>query len=570
MPVDIPAPYIPPHDWAYSDVDRVNESRLKVLVVGNFRGMLAPIEVPLSVQHSRELLGFWSPSIDLELELDFWGSKERVFVRYQPSDIVSFLSPLPACRLVPDSLDVPHLNTGTLKILGGLLGDWETVQREIRAGIENGGVDIEGIDGVATQFPSVELQSVIEGLRLIKGLSSSDSQPLGLDQLYLDLSALYEEFQNAIRQDPVFKELKESWLGLDRILKAGMSHQFLEIWALNASPQAFLNDCDLDVVNTDLYSAIYQSEIGQYGGDPFSAVVLGFPVGFSFETSHVFKYLATIGELASTPMLIDPRLSLLEADDYSILDGLENIGIELDSSLRDISTETCGSFLFLTPQSSVIAVQQVIDLGDRGESRELGTFDCPGSVDLVINLIETLIDLRGTVSSDLQQGTLDYEARPVYWFGPSTVETLQRSGMVVPVCVHPQSPLRFDGASPIGGIHGGAHSPQRVDAIRPPELVGLVQILRILHKLKGWARDNIGSAMSVNERVAAINDQIGAFVLDTPKPRAELLRTRPLSAGFCEFVNDPETTHDSYRLTFRLHEHRNYPVGELTTHVGMG
>ena len=75
MPVDIPAPYIPPHDWAYSDVDRVNESRLKVLVVGNFRGMLAPIEVPLSVQHSRELLGFWSPSIDLELELDFWGSK---------------------------------------------------------------------------------------------------------------------------------------------------------------------------------------------------------------------------------------------------------------------------------------------------------------------------------------------------------------------------------------------------------------------------------------------------------------------------------------------------------------
>ena len=233
MPVDIPAPYIPPHDWAYSDVDRVNESRLKVLVVGNFRGMLAPIEVPLSVQHSRELLGFWSPSIDLELELDFWGSKERVFVRYQPSDIVSFLSPLPACRLVPDSLDVPHLNTGTLKVLGGLLGDWETVQREIRAGIEKRGVDIEGIDGVATQFPSVELQSVIEGLRLIKGLSSSDSQPLGLDQLYLDLSALYEEFQNAIRQDPVFKELKESWLGLDRILKAGMSHQFLEIWALN-------------------------------------------------------------------------------------------------------------------------------------------------------------------------------------------------------------------------------------------------------------------------------------------------------------------------------------------------
>ena len=91
-----------------------------------------------------------------------------------------------------------------------------------------------------------------------------------------------------------------------------------------------------------------------------------------------------------------------------------------------------------------------------------------------------------------------------------------------------------------------------------------------LHKLKGWARDNIGSSMSVNQRVAAINDQIGTFVLDTPKPRAELLRTRPLSTGFCEIFDDPDITRDSYRLTFRLHEHRNYPVGELTTHIGMG
>ncbi|MBT6600009.1 MAG: hypothetical protein HOB33_13220 [Bacteroidetes Order II. Incertae sedis bacterium] len=566
MPVDIPAPYIPPDDWAYSDVDLGNESRLKVLFVGNFRGTLAPIEVPLSAQHSGELLGFWSPSMDLELHLDFLGSKERVFVRYQPSDIVSFLSPLPACRLVSGPLDVPHLNTGILKILGGLLSDWESLQREIRAGIERGGADIEG---VGTQLPSVALQSVIEGLQLLKGRSASDSQLFELDQVYLDLSELYEQVQDAIRQDAVFKELKESWLGLDRILKAGMSHHFLEIWALNASPRALLNDCDLDVANTDLYSAIYQSEIGQYGGDPFSAVVLGFPFGFSSETSAVYKYLATIGELASTPMLLDPGLSLLKANDHSILDGLENIRIELDSSLRNISAETCGSFLFLTPQSSVIAVRQTTGLGDGGVSRELGIFDCAGSVDLVIDLIQTLIDLRGTVP-DLQQDALDYEVRPVYWFGPSTVETLQSNGMILPVCVHPQRPLKFDGARPIGGIHGDTHSSQRVDGIRPPELVGLVQILRILHKLKGWARDNIGSSMSVNERVAAINDQIGTFVLDTPKPRAELLRTRPLSTGFCEIFDDPDITRDSYRLTFRLHEHRNYPVGELITHIGLG
>lgn len=567
MPVDIPAPYIPSDDWAYSDVDRGKEGRLKILIVGNFRGAQAPIEVPLSVKQSRELLGFWSPSIDLELDLDFWGSEERVFLTYHPSDALSFLSPLSACRLVSDSLDVMSSSSGILKILRGLLSNWESLRIEIRTGIESGGFDFDN-EGLETQLPSDELQSVIEGLKSIKKLSPDD-ESLGLDQVYLDLIELYQQVQNAIHRDAVFKELKESWLGLDRTIKAGMSHHLLEIWVLHASLGTLLNDCDHDVANTDLYSAIYQSEIGQYGGDPFSAVVLGFPVEFNSETSTVYRYLATIGELASTPMLLDPGLSLLKANDHSILDGLENIQIELDSSLRNISEETCGSFLFLAPQNSAIAVRQVTTQGDEEVSRELGIFDCPGSIDLVIDLIETLVDLQGTVS-DLLWNSLEYEARPIYWFGPGTVEKLQRNGMIIPECIHPQRPLKFNGARPVGGVQSSLHIPHRSDGLRPPELVGLVQILRILHKLKGWTRENIGSSMSVNERVAAINDQIGAFVLDSPKPRAELLRTRPLSAGHCEFIEDSDTARDSYRLIFRLHENRDYPAGELTTHVGIG
>ena len=566
MPVDIPAPYIPLDDWAYSDVGRVNENRLKVLFVGNFRGTPAPIEVPLSVRHCHELLRFWSPSADLELELEFGGSPHQVRVRYRPIDIHSFLFPLTACELVDDPRDSPSSNTELSTILYGLLSNWESLQKEIRVGMEERAVYREDVE---TPIPSAELQHVIDGLKTVRGLAHPESEPLGLDQVYLDLSALYEQVQILIRQDAVFEELKASWLGLDRILKAGMNHHSLEIWALNASVDTLLEDCDFEVANTSLYSAIYQSEIGQYGGDPFSSVVLGFPVGFSSKTSSVYKYLATIGELASTAILLDPEWSLLKANDHSILDGLENIRIELDSQLLDISAETCGSFLFLAPQSSVVAVRHGSYPGDEVMNEDLDIFDCPGSVDLIINLIETLVDLRSAVP-DLQQDTFDYEVRPIYWFGPSTVEVLQSCGMTVPVCVHPQSPLTFDEVRPVGGMTAHTNASKSDDGIRPPELIGLVQILRILHKLKEWARDNIGVSMSLNERVAAINSEINAFVLDTPRPQVELLRARPLSAASCELVEDLDTAHDSYRLSFRLHEHHEYPAGELTTHVGMG
>ena len=97
MPIDLPAPYVPQVDWAYSEAGSGNEDRLKILFVGNFRGTGIPLEVPLSVQNSRELLRFWAPSIDLDLEVVLDGVHERVCMRYQPVDIQSFLSPLSAC-----------------------------------------------------------------------------------------------------------------------------------------------------------------------------------------------------------------------------------------------------------------------------------------------------------------------------------------------------------------------------------------------------------------------------------------------------------------------------------------
>jgi predicted component of type VI protein secretion system len=130
--------------------------------------------------------------------------------------------------------------------------------------------------------------------------------------------------------------------------------------------------------------------------------------------------------------------------------------------------------------------------------------------------------------------------------------------------------VEFTGALPVAALRSTAKGRGAGEVQKPPELIGLVHILRILHKLKAWARESIGSSMSINERVAAINEQIGAYVLDTPKPRVELLQSRPLSSGRCEYVSGSTTTLDSYRLSFCLHKNLDYPVGELTTDIAMG
>ncbi len=565
MPVDLPAPYQTQNDWAYSETDSRGNGPLKILFVGNFLGTTAPLEVPLSVLESSELLKFWSPQIELKCEVRVGTSVTTVTLLYRPTKIESLLHPVSGCTLSADQVDAQVSTKEVSAVFEGVASGWQTTQDAIRVALE---AKDQGTGGNSIDSLAPVLVPIAQGLKSFGALSRGKKNEVYLDQLFVELEELRAQVQVAVTADVVFQEMKRSWLGLDRIITAGSGRRELEVWALNASLPALAEDCAVDVANTDLHSAIYQSEIGQYGGEPFSSVAFGFQVPFTKSHADLYRYLATIAEVASVPVLVDPGLSLLNADNYSSLDGLQNIAIEHDATLLDIAERTCGSFLFLTPQSSVISLDRDLEKHAAGGSRTT-TGDCSGSVDLVIHLFKRLTG-KGAAPSGFQQDSLGYQANPVYWFGPTIVDSLRARGMVVPLCHHPAEPVEFTGALPVAALRSTAKGRGAGEVQKPPELIGLVHILRILHKLKAWARESIGSSMSINERVAAINEQIGAYVLDTPKPRVELLQSRPLSSGRCEYVSGSTTTLDSYRLSFCLHKNLDYPVGELTTDIAMG
>jgi len=142
---------------------------------------------------------------------------------------------------------------------------------------------------------------------LLKKPKGGKVDKTAVDEMIADLDKQLSTQMDSILHHPDFQKLESAWRGLAFVVSRTDFRQKNEIWMLNASKDKLLDDFHedpvKDVTKSGLYHHVYTSEYGQFGGEPFSAMIANYEFGPGSQDLELMKYAASVAAMAHAPFI---------------------------------------------------------------------------------------------------------------------------------------------------------------------------------------------------------------------------------------------------------------------------
>ncbi len=139
------------------------------------------------------------------------------------------------------------------------------------------------------------------------------------------LDALIGKQVNHILADPGFRKLESTWRGLHYLVSQTETGKDLKIKIFDVADSELLeaSQCHEPLspagARGPLYRTIYETEFGQLGGEPFTAILCDFAFGDKFGDLAILTMLGTIGEMARTTFIASAAPSALGFESWAEL-----------------------------------------------------------------------------------------------------------------------------------------------------------------------------------------------------------------------------------------------------------
>ena len=139
---------------------------------------------------------------------------------------------------------------------------------------------------------------------------------------------------NVILHHPDFQKLEASWRGLRYLMNQTETGTMLKIKVLNASKKELVRDFERapDWDQGALFKKIYEEEFGQFGGDPFGALIGDYEFTKHPEDMDLLKQISSVAAAAHAPFLTAASPDLLNLDSFTNLGAPRDIAKILDST----------------------------------------------------------------------------------------------------------------------------------------------------------------------------------------------------------------------------------------------
>lgn len=102
-----------------------------------------------------------------------------------------------------------------------------------------------------------------------------------------------------------FQKLEASWRGLNKLVMTSETGESMKIRVLNVAKKDLLRDFQAAAEYTEsaLWKAVYESEFGTYGGDPFGCMVGDFEFGKGPQDVEFLQQMASVAAAAHAPFI---------------------------------------------------------------------------------------------------------------------------------------------------------------------------------------------------------------------------------------------------------------------------
>ena len=159
------------------------------------------------------------------------------------------------------------------------------------------------------------------------GKSVEKVNALICDEMIAELDKKVSRQLDQILHNPDFQKLESSWRSLKFIVDRTNFRENVKLEIMNLSKQDLLDDFTdaPEVAQSGLYKVAYSREYGQFGGQPYAAIIGNYEFGPEAKDIKLMQDLASVSAMSHAPFIAAASAQMFGIDDFSKLPDLKDL-----------------------------------------------------------------------------------------------------------------------------------------------------------------------------------------------------------------------------------------------------
>lgn len=148
-----------------------------------------------------------------------------------------------------------------------------------------------------------------------------------IDDMIASIDAKLCRQVDAILHDESFQKLESSWRSLKFLVDRTDFRENNKLELLNVSKKKLLEDFEdaPEITRSGLYKSVYTAEFGQFGGQPFGAIIANYEFGPGQQDVKLLQSVAALAAMAHTPFIASAGPQFFGVDSFAELPNLKDL-----------------------------------------------------------------------------------------------------------------------------------------------------------------------------------------------------------------------------------------------------
>lgn len=422
-------------------------------------------------------------------------------------------------------------------------------------------------------------------------------QTAAADRMIAEIDKTISAQVNAIMHSEDFQKLESSWRSLKFLVDRTDFRQNIKIEMLNTSKEDLLSDFEdsPEVVRSGLYNHVYVDEFGQFGGQPFAAVITNYQFSPGPQDVKLMQYTASVGAMAHAPIIGSAAPEFFGVEKFEELPNLKDLQAVFEgpkyakwNSFRTSEDAryvglTLPRFLLRLPYGNDTVPVQAFNFQEKTDGDTKNYLWGNAAFAFATRLNDSFAQYRWAPNIIGPQSGGAVDDLPLHTF-----EAMGQSETKIPTETLISDRLEYELADQgfialtmrkgsDNAAFFSANSTQKPKFFgNTPEgktaelnyklgtqLPYMFVINRLAHYIKVLQRENIGSWKTAVELQTELGNWIRQYVSDQENPPAEVRSRRPLRKASIE-VSDVEGEPGWYKVSMTIQPHFKYMGADFT------
>lgn len=417
-----------------------------------------------------------------------------------------------------------------------------------------------------------------------------------VDEMIAEIDKKISGQVDAVMHNAHFQKLESAWRGLKMVIDRTDFRENIKLEMMSVSKEELLEDFEdaPEITKSGLYMKAYTAEYGQFGGQPYGAIISNYELGPGAQDVKLLQNVASVSAMSHAPFIANAGPEFFGIDSY---DGLPNLK-DLDAIFEGPQYAKWQSFRESDDSRNVgLAMPRFLLRQPYGEENPAKAFNYEENVEgsredflwgqssfaFATNLTRSFAKYRWTPNIIGTQSGGMVEDLPMHkYVEEGETKTMQPTEVTLSDRrEYELSEQGFMGLTVRKGSDNAtffsANSPQKAKFFgNDPEakqaetnfklgteLPYLFVVNRLAHYLKVLQRENIGSWKTRSELDRELNQWIRQYVADQDNPPPAVRSKRPLREAQI-IVAEEEGSPGWFRVEINVRPHFKYMGSSFT------